>query len=615
MMKKGVRQWFAMMAVLLLFGTVAQSQVYVEHWGKTARGTAWPILNTAATPPGSASIGSGSVPTGWATIRGDFGQTFEATTEQAVVVSGKLEFVGGGCDDAYTHLRYALTFQDSAVLNYQYTDSAIWVSTKPHFGYEFTPRTGAGTMANGTLGVGTVWTVPGVAGWNSTYSGNVPLIAVNQAPRNAEMIAGVYNWAISVQPLPDGSNEIRWYMIEENTKYWFGGITRDTAQISTKFNGICFGFNTDLLATQVNLYEVKVDLGKPIEIPEAPWQAYYVGNWGFSGGHLGGWDLTLGEFEGDVSIGGTAAPTGWAAIRGALGDPYILSTEKDRALIVTGKIELVGGGFEDLGSLRFGLFDSDSAGTLKQDPNLDSNWVWTGTDRAHSGYLFVPPSGTNIANWSGGKGTWGGITNGAWWDITGSTATPFGVPLQTPANAIAGPGTYEFAISISAQTTGNLVRAKLAKTDKNYSWECSAIVAATTGKINCIVFAINNSTTTKLNLFEIKVDRGPDITTAIHDDNAPFAHYNQLPANYALKQYPNPFNPTTTIEFALPQSSEVDLLVYDVSGRIVAELAKGRFEAGYHKLNFDASALASGVYLIKLKAGEFVSVSKALLIK
>ncbi len=386
--------------------------------------------------------------------------------------------------------------------------------------------------------------------------------------------------------------------------------------MSTKFNGICFGFNKDLSATQVNLYEVKVDLGKPIEIPEAPWEAYYVTEWGFSGGHLGGWKLYPGEFDGDVSIGGNAAPSGWSAIRGSIGDPYILSTEKDRALIVTGKIELIGGGFEDLASLRFGLFHSDSAGTLKQDPNLDSNWVWTGTDGAHSGYLFVPPSGSNVASWSGVSGTWGGITNGTWWDINSSNSKPLGTQLQKPANAIAGPGTYDFAISISAQATGNLVKVILSKTDKSYLWETSAVVTATTNKINCVAFAINNSTTTRLNLYEVKVDRGPDIITAIHEDGAPFAHNEQLPANFVLKQnYPNPFNPTTTIEFALPQSSEVELFVYDISGRIVAELARGRFEAGYHKFNFDGSKLSSGVYFIKLKAGEFVGVNKALLVK
>jgi hypothetical protein len=49
--------------------------------------------------------------------------------------------------------------------------------------------------------------------------------------------------------------------------------------------------------------------------------------------------------------------------------------------------------------------------------------------------------------------------------------------------------------------------------------------------------------------------------------------------------------------------------------RVVSELAKGKFEAGNHKINFDARGLASGVYFVRLKAGDFVSVNKAMLLK
>lgn len=368
--------------------------------------------------------------------------------------------------------------------------------------------------------------------------------------------------------------------------------------------------------TGIRVYLVQVDKGDPIEIPEKPWQAYYVDAWGFSGGNLGGWDLTPGDFVGDVTIGGTAAPTGWSAVRGGFVEPYVLTTEEDRALIVTGKIELVGGGFEGLASLRYGIFYSDSAGKIIQDPNLDSNWVWNGTDRAHFGYLFVPPSGTNIASWSGLAGTWGAIVNEKWWDIDGSNNFSLGGPLQDPPNAVAGPGTYNFAISVSPQSIGNIVKATLSKTGGGYYYEATAIIpaVATTNKFNCVAFAINNSTTTTMNLMEIQVDRGPHIVTDINDEEV--EQLKQVPTVYSLKQnYPNPFNPTTTIEFGLPQNSEINLVAYDISGRVVAELAKGRFEAGYHKFNFDASNLASGVYFVKLRAGDFVSVNKAMLVK
>jgi len=91
---------------------------------------------------------------------------------------------------------------------------------------------------------------------------------------------------------------------------------------------------------------------------------------------------------------------------------------------------------------------------------------------------------------------------------------------------------------------------------------------------------------------------------------------NLLPVVYSLSQnYPNPFNPSTTIEFALPLNSDVSLVVYDILGRQVTELVKGNFNAGYHKVRFDASNLASGVYFYSIKAGDFVNVKKLMLLK
>jgi len=379
--------------------------------------------------------------------------------------------------------------------------------------------------------------------------------------------------------------------------------------LSDKFNGIIFGVNNDNDATQFNVYEVQVDIGKPIEVPEAPWEAYYVSDWGFSGGNLGGWNFIKGEFDGDAEISGTAAPIGWAALRGGF-EPYILTA--DYALKVSGKIELVGGGFEDLASLRFGVFYSDSAGSTVQDAELDSNWVWNGTDRAHSGYLIVPPSGTNVASWSDGIGTWGSIANSKWWDISGSNAHVLGNSSQGPVGGVAGAGIYDFTISVSPGTGGNMIVFTLSKEDGTYYFanSTSVPVLSATDKFNSIGFAINNSTTTALKLYEVTIDRGE------HFDGVETKKTLQIPKVYALKQnFPNPFNPTTMIAFDLPQRSEVKLIVYDIMGRTVAELASGNMTAGYHKIQFNAANLSSGVYFYKLQAGDFVSVKKLMLLK
>ena len=89
-----------------------------------------------------------------------------------------------------------------------------------------------------------------------------------------------------------------------------------------------------------------------------------------------------------------------------------------------------------------------------------------------------------------------------------------------------------------------------------------------------------------------------------------------IPTEYALHgAMPNPFNPTTTVSFALPQSGQVKLSVYNVSGREVATLVNGWRDAGNHEVTFDASKLASGLYVYQLSAGDFQATGKMVLMK
>ncbi len=91
---------------------------------------------------------------------------------------------------------------------------------------------------------------------------------------------------------------------------------------------------------------------------------------------------------------------------------------------------------------------------------------------------------------------------------------------------------------------------------------------------------------------------------------------NLTPEVFELSQnYPNPFNPSTVIRFSLPQRSDVTLKVFDVLGREVATLLSEVKDAGAYEVNFDASQLASGIYVYQLKAGNFVSSKKMMLMK
>jgi len=90
----------------------------------------------------------------------------------------------------------------------------------------------------------------------------------------------------------------------------------------------------------------------------------------------------------------------------------------------------------------------------------------------------------------------------------------------------------------------------------------------------------------------------------------------QLPEKFVLHpNYPNPFNPSTTIQFAIPKSSKVTLKIIDMLGREVATLVDEKLLPGEHKVIFDSKELPSGVYFYRLQAEEFTATKKLLLLK
>jgi agmatine deiminase len=100
------------------------------------------------------------------------------------------------------------------------------------------------------------------------------------------------------------------------------------------------------------------------------------------------------------------------------------------------------------------------------------------------------------------------------------------------------------------------------------------------------------------------------------EDLTPVAEVPTMPRATVLSQnYPNPFNPFTTISFAIPDASPVRLSVYDVLGREVSVLVNEKKPAGSFEATFDASALASGVYVYRLVAGSSVLTRKMILLR
>lgn len=94
-----------------------------------------------------------------------------------------------------------------------------------------------------------------------------------------------------------------------------------------------------------------------------------------------------------------------------------------------------------------------------------------------------------------------------------------------------------------------------------------------------------------------------------------------LPKEYSLSQnYPNPFNPTTNINFALPNDSKVDLRVYDILGREVAVLMTGDMRPGSYTVTWNGrngfnQPVATGIYIYRLRANNFVQTKKMMMLK
>jgi len=82
-----------------------------------------------------------------------------------------------------------------------------------------------------------------------------------------------------------------------------------------------------------------------------------------------------------------------------------------------------------------------------------------------------------------------------------------------------------------------------------------------------------------------------------------------------FNNFPNPFNPITTITYQLPKSGSVTLKIYDMLGKEVITLVNEQQEMGRYTVQFDASSLASGMYVYQLRVNDYTSTKKMLLLK
>jgi hypothetical protein len=115
---------------------------------------------------------------------------------------------------------------------------------------------------------------------------------------------------------------------------------------------------------------------------------------------------------------------------------------------------------------------------------------------------------------------------------------------------------------------------------------------------------------TKLTDLEAKLGMSKSVGQILNQQN------NLVPAKFSLSQnYPNPFNPSTEIKYSIPKSGIVTLKVYNLLGQEVVTLVNQEQKSGNYIINFDASQLASGVYMYRIQSGDFSLTKKMTLLK
>ncbi len=203
--------------------------------------------------------------------------------------------------------------------------------------------------------------------------------------------------------------------------------------------------------------------------------------------------------------------------------------------------------------------------------------------------------------------------------LVGSTntyvVTITGGPLvRGGTNIAASAGTLDVVTGSGLRKSGNELTHSAPKAPVNNAVSFEFTFTAPSAAGSAILYANGNSVNFNGNNGGDQWNFAPNKTVVIATTSS--ATTRNRPEGFELAQnFPNPFNPSTTIRFTLPQDDVARLKVFDASGREVQTLVNGRTSRGTHFVQFNAANLASGVYLYRLETRAFSETKKMLLVK
>ncbi len=284
------------------------------------------------------------------------------------------------------------------------------------------------------------------------------------------------------------------------------------------------------------------------------------------------------------------------------------------------------------------IADGTSYNVTAQVPKVEQN---TMTIQSDNNQPVTNGIASIFNNWSDGNtSSTRSITVGT--DLISYTAVYKGKPLTSGRYLHFNDGVYGSPVTLywnahpSSNVTGcNIYRKVRVNGVMGNEYLIASVSASTTSYVDND-YTVSNNTTTQL-FYDVRY-----VYSSTLPDNTPYttesdpnyvniygqtvASYNdsqketasaaqEIPSDYSIENYPNPFNPTTTINYQLPENGFVTIKVYDVLGKEVATLVNENKSAGYYNVNFDASKLTSGVYIYTINANGFAQSKKMLLMK
>ena len=290
------------------------------------------------------------------------------------------------------------------------------------------------------------------------------------------------------------------------------------------------------------------------------------------------------------------------------------------------------------GNIGHVIADGTSYNVTAQVPKVEQN---TMTIQADNNQPVTNGITSVFNNWSDGNtSSIRTITVGT--DLISYTAIYKGKPLTSGRYLHFNDGVYGSPVTLywnahpSSNVTGcNIYRKFRVNGVMGNEYLIASVSASTTSYVDND-YTVSNNTTTQL-FYDVRY-----VYSSTLPDNTPYttesdpnyvniygqtvASYNdsqketasaaqEIPSDYSIENYPNPFNPTTTINYQLPENGFVTIKVYDVLGKEVATLVNENKSAGYYNVNFDASKLTSGVYIYTINANGFAQSKKMLLMK